>query len=146
MFSCGRCNSQLFRQDEIIDHAKAGNSSGPGLNQSSILGVYGSSASNLFSKAPEKDLFYPQPRAPTANFSPDRNLTTQACSEFLIGRQEWIKTNEGHFGNIYCPGKNCYEKLGVYSTLGLKCMCGKLTSPGYLIYKNKCKKVPISAY
>lgn len=61
-----------------------------------------------------------------------------SCSEYFIQKKDWILTTEGNFGSICCPKRGCNQKIGVYSSLGLKCNCGKKVTPGFLIYKTKC--------
>ena len=46
------------------------------------------------------------------------------CSNVFTEKPEWLdeKTHGVlNFGIITCPGKDCHEKVGTYSSQGMKC-------------------------
>jgi hypothetical protein len=61
-----------------------------------------------------------------------------ACSAYFISIQSWIKC-ESSQGLISCPNSDCGNMIGTYSFKGLKCKCGKVVKPGFLIYYDLLK-------
>jgi len=134
-FQCSKCFTQLFKVLDIQEHS-------PSVNVTPTL-VAPTNSDQIYSK------YSSLMRQGTGTNRP--NLQNQLlipgsyfgnCSEYFIGKKDWILLSEGHFGNIYCPKRSCHQKIGVYSTLGLKCICGKQITPGFLVYKNKVNKQP----
>jgi hypothetical protein len=65
-----------------------------------------------------------------------------SCCEYFLVRMDWMVLPKD-YGDILCPKSNCKARLGVYNNhpeKGIMCTCGKMITPGYLVYKSKLKK------
>ncbi|CDW75771.1 dual specificity protein phosphatase 1 [Stylonychia lemnae] len=128
LVQCQHCKTQLFKKDDILSHQpiKAQDKTtqpdkmNGQYNSNQLLNQYKGQYNNLNIK------------------SLQNSQNNSICSEFFIPKKDWILTLEGHFGSIYCPKKECHQKIGIYSSSGLKCKCGKQINPGFLVYKDKC--------
>lgn len=67
--------------------------------------------------------------------------TSDTCSNYFVEKSDWMENgNIGRMGLISCPKKACSIKIGTYSYSGLKCRCGQVVRPGFLIYHDRVQQ------
>lgn len=118
-YCCAHCKTKLFTSNELLEHDPAHLL--PAAGKRSGVGSPRSMHSSLGSG------FVPQPY-----FCPGQHF---------IKPMEWINDATGHQGFIQCPKKQCSVRIGAYSYSGLKCKCGKVFTPGFLLYSDRVIEV-----
>lgn len=71
------------------------------------------------------------------NNSLKTNVSSNLCDGIFIKRFDWAGNNDplSISGKINCPA--CNFHIGEYKLSGIKCSCGHIEAPSYMLRKNK---------